>query len=487
MGDALKMADVALLRKRAREYADSCLKIAWEAIDLLNKSNDFIWEDYVKINQLYGKDGLIAVETAKQMDLGSLKVAMRDAVVNNILYFALLELGIASENHEQIREIIKHDPEFLESFLKIRDSKKRVNMLAQFLATKAATIDLSRETFPESQRDIKNNANDAIVKNEVAGTGEIITPSGENEILVDEGTSVQKFVESVRSYEIEKQEKTWIEPDIVIFAVEKVEILTRDITRISNIIESLLTNFQQDKRFAKLLKFTISGYEFDQRELFEIPEVTGWVKVLDTAYPYIAYWLIPETINWYVFSLVPPIGKSSDGPGRLKVEPDRLNMAVWLMTLYAEGNAKVESLIGKDLADQRIAEATNRIKNGINFYSNALNEDAVGPIGLSSFGSAGFPGDFISPETRLLADERERVDTVPMYLFKPKVNRSYLGLIIPGAMVLGSLILGLLSSPVVIINEISPRFAFFTFIFICIGSGLILGGLFRMRKLRKNS
>ncbi len=62
---------------------------------------------------------------------------------------------------------------------------------------------------------------------------------------------------------------------------------------------SVLNNFNKDKqsirRFCNRIDLSISGYDDDPRELWEIPEVKSYIQQLDIAFPFWFYFMSKQT------------------------------------------------------------------------------------------------------------------------------------------------------------------------------------------------
>ncbi len=75
----------------------------------------------------------------------------------------------------------------------------------------------------------------------------------------------------------------------VVASKDEVQCCNPDST--SRILNSLLSTRERVMRFRDSVDFGIDGYDDDQRELFEIPEVRGFMERLDREFPYWFYFL----------------------------------------------------------------------------------------------------------------------------------------------------------------------------------------------------
>lgn len=83
-----------------------------------------------------------------------------------------------------------------------------------------------------------------------------------------------------------------VNPDsIILYEITKSEIVKRDFERINQ----LFTLLNKCKKSATgKIKLHISGYDRDNREIYEIGEVNSFMKILFDKYPYFLYYVIND-------------------------------------------------------------------------------------------------------------------------------------------------------------------------------------------------
>jgi len=147
--------------------------------------------------------------------------------------------------------------------------------------------------------------------------------------------------------------------------IGKNQILTHDTSMFMPFIENACIPQLRsgDRDYAKMT-ILVDGYNDDDRELWDIPEVTEWFKTLHKTYPYILYFLTPESIKLY-FNILAPIvydfisidliGEYCDELG-LEAEPalsgkilNRQKIGVLFLNICCYFQPYFESLFGKDL------------------------------------------------------------------------------------------------------------------------------------------
>ena len=75
------------------------------------------------------------------------------------------------------------------------------------------------------------------------------------------------------------------------------EIENSDFSRVTDVIQQVIDTYKETRQLG-LIAFGISGYENDNRALFDIPEVRKWSKAMYQAAPYALDLLHPSTLKW---------------------------------------------------------------------------------------------------------------------------------------------------------------------------------------------
>lgn len=75
------------------------------------------------------------------------------------------------------------------------------------------------------------------------------------------------------------------------------EIENSDFSRVTHAVDRCI-NAYKEKRELELITFGISGYENDNRALFDIPEVRKWSKAMYQAEPCVLDLLHPSSLTW---------------------------------------------------------------------------------------------------------------------------------------------------------------------------------------------
>lgn len=88
---------------------------------------------------------------------------------------------------------------------------------------------------------------------------------------------------------------------IITTSISKTEVETKNFDNI-NIFFEIVKKFG-DKVKNKVI-ITFSGYEKDLREIYEIPEVREYVRLLFERHPYLFYFLSPIDINFLILTSV---------------------------------------------------------------------------------------------------------------------------------------------------------------------------------------
>lgn len=136
--------------------------------------------------------------------------------------------------------------------------------------------------------------------------------------------------------------------DVFIFAFSKREILTKDASRFLSFFQDL-----ESQRLESLMgsvTFSVSGYDDDPRELFQIPEVRDFYQSLHRTWPcwlFFAETLSPSLLIVALCNLPTIQSKFVAGEGELSVQFNPLQMSQFM----AEGLAVFWELGHKALLD----------------------------------------------------------------------------------------------------------------------------------------
>ena len=93
-----------------------------------------------------------------------------------------------------------------------------------------------------------------------------------------------------------KKSTQYPDADLMVIMASREEIEEHDTDRILEVLNSLLETQNVRKNFSKV-EFCVSGYDFDARELCEIPEVKHWLKEVDRQWNYWFWFLNPYSLS----------------------------------------------------------------------------------------------------------------------------------------------------------------------------------------------
>jgi hypothetical protein len=83
-----------------------------------------------------------------------------------------------------------------------------------------------------------------------------------------------------------------LEPkELVSIIITRREIESGDISNSLSVLHTFKKDKKSIRRFCNKIDLSISGYDDDPRELWEIPEVKSYIKQLDKAFPYWFYFI----------------------------------------------------------------------------------------------------------------------------------------------------------------------------------------------------
>lgn len=94
-------------------------------------------------------------------------------------------------------------------------------------------------------------------------------------------------------YQLELNEKLK-NSDAIYLNVSKKEVLNKDISGFTSLLKKLTIDHNMISATQGKLTFFIDGYNYDKRELFQIPEVREWIKHVLPAFKYWGYFLNME-------------------------------------------------------------------------------------------------------------------------------------------------------------------------------------------------
>ena len=95
--------------------------------------------------------------------------------------------------------------------------------------------------------------------------------------------------------------KAMREDGLIVFEVSRIEIETRDLRRVNDLLQ-ILQRYGDDAKDSLILLF--GGYDFDPRELYEIPEIRDYVYRIFRQTAEIFFYLIPEPNYAFVYCLL---------------------------------------------------------------------------------------------------------------------------------------------------------------------------------------
>lgn len=111
------------------------------------------------------------------------------------------------------------------------------------------------------------------------------------------------------------------EIDTIVFSISKQEIKSKNIDRIKDLTLKL-TSMKTNARGKLLL--TVSGYDFEEREIYQIPEVREYMMKIINDCPYFIYFLTTEEYcaNIFIFCILNIISNIDHRTGEMCVSVD---------------------------------------------------------------------------------------------------------------------------------------------------------------------
>lgn len=135
-----------------------------------------------------------------------------------------------------------------------------------------------------------------INKTEKNNQGWSILVPRENVLNISTKPKIQMLVGDVIDY-MSQIEYQWEvtnkikDSSLVLLNVSRDEIEQQDISGFTTLLNRLIINDDMIKKTRGKISFVIDGYNFDEREIYEIPEVRAWVKKLVPNFKYWGYFL----------------------------------------------------------------------------------------------------------------------------------------------------------------------------------------------------
>jgi hypothetical protein len=81
--------------------------------------------------------------------------------------------------------------------------------------------------------------------------------------------------------------------------IDRAEVEARQMTRVLNVLETVLSGPAFARRMHGRVMVSISGYDDDPRELHEVPQVRRYLRQLDYAFPHWVFFLHPSASGWF--------------------------------------------------------------------------------------------------------------------------------------------------------------------------------------------
>lgn len=122
-------------------------------------------------------------------------------------------------------------------------------------------------------------------KTEKAGDNWKITVPFNSELQISSKSELQKYISPIKDY-VSQLETFWAlnkrlkASERIIFIVDKPYVLTHDYSALLKGLERLQVNSELVLHFKEKIDIGIHGYDFDKRELYEIPEVISFVNLI---------------------------------------------------------------------------------------------------------------------------------------------------------------------------------------------------------------
>ena len=115
--------------------------------------------------------------------------------------------------------------------------------------------------------------------------------------------------------------------DMLVVTAERADV---EANRVDAVMMSLTALLRRDMcmRFRQRVNLAISGYDHDDRELYEVPEVRRFMATLDQQWPYWAFFLWPGHGTTIPMVLLTLISATSQGAGLAKYEPRAMEKLV---------------------------------------------------------------------------------------------------------------------------------------------------------------
>lgn len=129
----------------------------------------------------------------------------------------------------------------------------------------------------------------------------IVVPKG-NILNLSSKQTIQKLTGDVIDYmsqieylwEINEQIK---KSSLVFLNVSKEEIMTQDVTGFTELLSRITINDEMIKKAKGKISFLIDGYNSDDRDVYEIPEIREWTKKVIPLFKYWGYFLNMDSYN----------------------------------------------------------------------------------------------------------------------------------------------------------------------------------------------
>jgi hypothetical protein len=162
-----------------------------------------------------------------------------------------------------------------------------------------------------------------------------------------------------------------IEPNLSNAAIIVLDFDKSDIEKfaVMDILGTVATLFEEPKSYYNKVTFSISGYDNDAREIFEIPEIRKFMQFIDNCFPYWFYWLINDAIGMHspiflLLACVCPLELAKEGEKNRFIEFNELelNRIVDKHVYYMKEIAKTAGMNNDDIS-LAIQSAINAINS----------------------------------------------------------------------------------------------------------------------------
>jgi hypothetical protein len=120
-----------------------------------------------------------------------------------------------------------------------------------------------------------------------------------------------------------------------------------------------------------LLDLLIQGYDDDNRSLYEVPEVTRWIRMIYARWPDLLYWLTPTSLRVYMLCLNPSMHQRlPDGRIQIALDLEELSRQ-FVASAVADEKALSKAGMARDKidpvsnqADRNLLKMFERISQG---------------------------------------------------------------------------------------------------------------------------